>query len=527
MQTWEDLVKTALLGTERGAPTTSKTDALFGDLLTQFAPDDKERALLGASGLCALARRAGVTLSDAPGDAPPPAAPDTAPLFTAAATQDLSRLLEGEWNDMLPEWLELAAPKKRRVPEQILPALLAAGKPHKRIRGNLVGVIGERGKWLAGQNPEWKYALRPSDDEIEEAVSGENLGLSVWETGNREARAAYLRARRRTDPDAARTLLEASWAKEPYEERAAFLETLQAQISASDEPFVEAALDDKRKEVREMAQGILRYLPDSRLSQRMQERARPILSIVPADKHEKLEVTLPDAWEKSWGRDGIDQKPPTYPKIGEKAFWMQGIMRATPLSFWTEHLNRTPEQLVALANANLDWGAALVENWGVALMHEAGLSPWAEPILRYYLNSQNYNLPFSAVWPKILSSERIEQIVLEKLDAAFFRNYGGILGTLATELKPTWSANLADRFLILLQQEAAKQSAEATNTNYAYYYSYAVQRYADFFPIGKLPQLYEAWEKVVTPETYYAQQRTQHMDRTAFQAQMRRHLSEN
>ena len=42
-----------------------------------------------------------------------------------------------------------------------------------------------------------------------------------------------------------------------------------------DEPFLESALDDRSREVRQQAADLLTRLPDSRLALRMAERAGP------------------------------------------------------------------------------------------------------------------------------------------------------------------------------------------------------------------------------------------------------------
>ena len=518
MQAWEDLVKTALLGTERDAPPRVKSDAVIDSLLSQFAPEDRERNLLGSSGILTIARRAGHTVSSSPGDLLPVAPSDTQSPFSDAAIHDLSHLIGSELKDLLPEWLAIAATKKRRVPERLLPVLLSVGASHKRIQGNLVAVLGERGRWLAAQNPDWNYALRPSDEEIQEAAAAQG-DISVWETGNATVRAAYLAARRRTNPNEAREILEAVWGKEPYEERAAFLTELKSGLSPEDEPFLEAALDDKRKEVRTGAQQLLRMLPTSRLAERMIERVRPLLSIKASGKGEKLEVTLPSTWDKTMGRDGIEQKPPTYPKIGEKAFWLNQIVEGVPLSFWTEHLKHTPTQLIALAEADKDWGSGLIENWTRALMREPINNPWAEPMLRYYLNPKANRLIFNVDWASLLPKEQLESIALEKLDAGFFRDYGSVLGTLLLQCGPVWSISLANRFLSAFQQNIDKKDK--------YYLSYAAQQYVPLLPEDKMPELYDLWGQVITAGDYYTKQREEQIARSEFRRAMKIHLNEN
>ena len=166
-------------------------------------------------------------------------------------------------------------------------------------------LLGERGRWLAAQNPEWSWVT---------GTSGE--GDNVWETGDRAARLAYLRKVRETQPGRARELLISTWKVEPAEDRAAFIAVLETGLSQDDEAFLEAALDDKRKEVRRKAAALLARIPGSALVTRMTERTLPLLRFTSPEsggvmklkksKPAALEVTLPAECDKAMQRDGGD-----------------------------------------------------------------------------------------------------------------------------------------------------------------------------------------------------------------------------
>ena len=95
----------------------------------------------------------------------------------------------------------------------------------------------------------------------------------VWRTGSRSERHAYLAAQRERDPKAGRELLAADWAQQTGDERAALLAVLVRGLSADDEEFLDAALDDRADAVRAVARRLLTLLPGSRFSQRATERA--------------------------------------------------------------------------------------------------------------------------------------------------------------------------------------------------------------------------------------------------------------
>ena len=80
---------------------------------------------------------------------------------------------------------------------------------------------------------------------------------TVWETGSRAQRLGYLRRLRRADPAAARELLDRDWATLTPDERGDLVAALADGLALADEALLERALDDRRKEVREAAAGLL------------------------------------------------------------------------------------------------------------------------------------------------------------------------------------------------------------------------------------------------------------------------------
>ncbi|MEV1241005.1 DUF5691 domain-containing protein [Nonomuraea sp. NPDC049750] len=237
------------------------------------------------------------------------------PAVTAQAAERLARILGGEYDRLLPEWLAAASTAGRRVPPYVLPELLDRGRRDQSIRANLGLVAGQRGRWLAALNPDWAYLL--------EEPTGE-----TWELGSSADRRAYLSHLRRHDPKQARTLLEAGWEREGPDDRAAFVEVLADGLSMDDEPFLEQALDDRRREVRQQAANLLTRLPESRLAQRMAVRARSCLTVA----RSTIIVEAPTACDKAMERDGIRAKPPR--GTGERAWWLQQVVARAPLALW-------------------------------------------------------------------------------------------------------------------------------------------------------------------------------------------------
>jgi hypothetical protein len=315
--TWTDLLASALVGTAR-------------------AGGDAE-ALLDATATHALRRRAGVALVPA-APLPAPAPVDGArPVGPAAAARAdaLLALDQPAWNttpvrdlasrlELLAEWLAAAAGAGRRLPPELVPALLDAGRRHHHLRPLIAPVAGPLAGWLAAQRPDWSYAAAAPP--VESTVDDDE----VWELGAVGHRAAYLRRLRRHDPARARKLLETAWEAEPPEHRAALLPAFGTGLSGADEPLLERALDDRRRQVRDAALELLGRLPDSRYAQRMAARAAECLRLRPGG----VEVHPPATCDRSMRRDGIASRPPA--GTGERAWWLEEILARTPLRVWPE-----------------------------------------------------------------------------------------------------------------------------------------------------------------------------------------------
>ncbi|MEV5738832.1 DUF5691 domain-containing protein [Microbispora rosea] len=321
---WEELVSTALVGADRRA--------VPPESLLERAAEQVVRMRAG--------RRPGM------GRPPVPAAAETMPLVPGAAADRLARMLAGEQGRLLTEWLETAATRRVRVPAEMIPGLLDLGARDRSIRACLGAVTGVRGRWLAGLNPAWAYLLaEPAHVPPDE----------VWELGTSGDRRAFLAALRRRDPAAARELLDRGWSAETPEDRAVFVTILADGLGMADEPFLEAALDDRRREVRQAAADILTRLPRSRLALRMTARARRLVT----GNGSRLRAEPPPHCDDAMERDGVRARPPA--GMETRGWWLQQVVAHTPLSFWPDHLGMSPDEIAAARIG--DWQREVRMGW--------------------------------------------------------------------------------------------------------------------------------------------------------------------
>jgi hypothetical protein len=340
---WDDLVAAALLGTQRRPLDPGGLPAA----VRPFAGGEPEVALLRAAAALANYRRAGRRPAR-PATLLPVAARDERPLVPPIARRRLPRLAA----DLLPEWLAAVHERGMRVPPEQLPALAEAARTRVALRAPLAAVAGPAGGWLGARNPAWSF------------LASAPAGADVWEFGTALQRREWLHRTLDADPAAARSALAATWASEPAGVRAEFLDVLGEHLAAEDEPFLEAALDDRAGPVRAAAADLLARLPGSRLASRMRDRAARLVR----PDGDALVVTPPDP--AALRRD--------LPGGGDL---VRGVVAATPLAHWAPH--GTPGQLLARPVTGVDprvlragWADAAARQrdagWAAAVLDAAG-----------------------------------------------------------------------------------------------------------------------------------------------------------
>ncbi|WP_405676047.1 DUF5691 domain-containing protein [Streptomyces sp. NBC_01511] len=382
---WEDLVTSALLGTDRRTPPAEVV-----------APgQDAPGALLAAAALHTLRRRAGLLPARA-GARPEPAPHDDRRALPEPASRRLAQLLADrsapagtggrrgttpDLTELLPQWLATANDQGYRAPAAALPALLDAARGRNDLRPHALAFAGPRGLWLARFNPDWKFALRgASGGAVLPGSQDTEAVRQLWEQGLFAERVALLAAVRAQDTNAARALLATTWSTERAEDRLMFLDSLRSGLSDRDEPFLEEALSDRSRNVRATAAELLSALPDSALAARMAARAATCVSLDrtggPADP--TVIVEAPHECDADMQRDGVSPTPPS--GRGERSWWLGQLVEATPLSLWPDRLgDRTPEEIVTLPVLD-GWTDELHAAWCRAAVRQRD-ARWARALL--------------------------------------------------------------------------------------------------------------------------------------------------
>jgi hypothetical protein len=362
-----DLVTAATVGLAQ-RPLTVTGLAGPADAHAAVLADDPAVAVLDAAALLDAARRAGAVPAPAPA-LPAPAPEDTGPELSPTASELLRDVLARGDRELLADLLATAAAAGVRVAAPDLPALLGLAATSRRMRPAVAALLGERGRWLAGQHPDWRVVV----DTTAPAVRPD-----AWEVGRLPERVAWLRDLRERDPAAARATLAEAWRRETGDDRAALLAVLATGLSTEDEPFLDAALDDRKAEVREQARALLGRLPTSGFVARAVERARDVLRPAGGRRGARFAVTAPASPGAVALRDGLTDRSP-HASVSGSAWRVYQVIARAPLSLWTERFGAAPAALVARAPGS-EYGAEVLAGWRAAALREED-AEWAAALL--------------------------------------------------------------------------------------------------------------------------------------------------
>ncbi|MEU1430024.1 DUF5691 domain-containing protein [Nocardia sp. NPDC005746] len=359
-----ELVSAALVGTARRQADLSGLAAPVSPAATALSGDPAV-VLLESIALQDCFARGGVTAGS--GERGGAASDDERRLLPAAAGARLIDMLSDN-SPFLEEWFALAAPRDFRAPDGLVSVLLDRAKALAPHRESLLRLAGARGRWLAGQHPGWKSLVRAAAEDE-----------SVWSHGRATERRSWLTQLRQRDPAAASAALAGSWGTESGPGKADLLAVLADGLSLADEPLLEAALDDRRAEVRRLAADLLGRLPDSAFAQRMSQRAAAWLSFGAHPVAPRLVTTGPGVLDAAARRDGVGDSfgYTAYRADGAldlAAEWLHRVVAATPLRHW-ERLLGSPEEAVRVSMADGVRGP-LLAGWTDAALAQ-GDPAWA------------------------------------------------------------------------------------------------------------------------------------------------------
>lgn len=308
------------------------------------------------------------------------------------ASQILYRILRGPYEYLLDEYLDLLTVTEHHIPPFALPDLLDKAVTDPDFAQKIRPLAGSRGRWLSEQVPRW-------------AVLFAEIDPGRWPVAGFHERIQILRQIRKKNPSEAIALLQSTWPTEGWQERQAFLKTLEKGLSPADEPFLEDCLKDKRKEVRKEAAHLLAQIPQSVLSGRLQNFAR------------------------SWIQPGGLLSPPNelsaeVLKIGlehaghSKASWIRYIVGHIDPNYWASEFSTSPSEWMKHLQGT-DWYEPAMEGLAQSIsLFSRHL--WADELLDAMTGSSEATVKLvSAPWGKLVSAKAIHLATVETLESSW------------------------------------------------------------------------------------------------------------
>jgi Family of unknown function (DUF5691) len=367
---WDDLVSAALVGTARRPVQLQQTPVAVADIASRITSDDPAAVLLDLAALVTATRRAGGRALPSPSVSPPAPPEQQQPVGPLAASR-LTSLLASNDPLLVGWWLHVAAQKGLRAPAAALPSLLDLAVARSGIAPDVVRVLGERGRWLAGHKHEWSVAISRSAD-------AQAPDTEPWSNGLVDERRSWLIATRTYDAEAARRAVAEAWSSDGADLRGSWLDVLAHNLTLDDEEFLEVALDDRSAGVRTKAAELLSRLTGSALSQRMAGRAQQSLALQRIRLRQKIAVTPPSARDQAMIRDGVQESRPTK-QGGVHAFWLEQILASTPLATWISYFGIDAAAIVGLP-VDDNWGDLVREGFVQAARRQRDVD-WARALL--------------------------------------------------------------------------------------------------------------------------------------------------
>jgi len=500
----QQLITAAILGTEQqGMPELLSAASLsesFVQLDASVAELGRERALLHASAMFTLAEKAGRKLAKFNDEFEIPSSSDSKPIVSPAAIGHLKTILDMQ-QDLLPEWLLIAAELGNRVPDDCLVSVLQIAEQNESLRILAADCVGARAHWLAQFNPAWSFAAgyhEVAAKDIDELQKDFDFGAI-------ELRLQALREIRLIDAPVGLKLLRGSWKTEQAEDRARFVGALATGLSTADEPFLEdEALNDKRKEVRQQARERLFNLPSSRLTTRCKKRAFACLdsepegtgilnNILPQSRRKvRLLVNAPDSCDQVMLRDGIVPRPPDA-RMGEKAWWLSQFVEQVNPEVLLRHLGMTGEQMLEAINTS-SWQLALLEGFTGAVIR------YKDAELAKLLLAQDQIVKADNLFAMLGSADQ-EQVLARLLENRGFllirpvqNYYDSEAVTMLLRMKHHWSTNFSKVILRVLR-------THLTQKNHFIFMDYILRHIAKHLDVELWASIQESWATMANQDS--------------------------
>ncbi|WP_342644972.1 DUF5691 domain-containing protein [Mucilaginibacter sp. CSA2-8R] len=341
MKIWEDIVHTAMLGTDK--PSSGNNEwpqelANIAESIESAGEQDKESRFLQKAAVVYNYRQCGFMPLQKSELSFAPAGADTKPYCSAAAAQLLTAILHEDNLPLLQLWLTQCEYSNQLLTPGMIPVVLDKAAKHGAIRQLSINCSGNRGAWLSQYNKDWEYFTVTPNEEL-------------WRTGKADDRLRVLREVRQDDAAKGLEWLQQTWPQESAATKPELLKTLQNNLSVADLPWLESLLNEKSQKVKEQVQRLLKQLAGSSIVRLYEEALSHSVTL----KQEKallglvskttLQFHLPADLNPQIFSTGIEKLAGPDVKMSDEEYILYQLISSVTPSFWERHLQTNREQV--------------------------------------------------------------------------------------------------------------------------------------------------------------------------------------
>lgn len=343
MQSWEEVIHTAMIGTDKKILSLNNLPAELAAVqsaLSDIAGSDKEALYLQQASLLLNYKQCGLTIPQKEEVDAGIALPEEKPYCSTTAAQVLKDVLNAESMVLLNYWLRRCSEKGELFPPVFIPVLFSKATQDKQLQELVFRCSGKRGEWISRLNENWQFSSNENPEE-------------TWQTGTAEQRRSVLKETRRVNPLLGLNWLQQTWATEDAAGKLGFLEALKTGLNEADIPFLESLQSEKSKKVKEEALELLKHIPGSsliRLYQQVLEEAVQVKkerSLMGLSSKTVLQFKLPASIPEAVFQSGIE-KMSSQKNVSDERYIIHQLISYTPPVFWETHFQLKPAEVIDL-----------------------------------------------------------------------------------------------------------------------------------------------------------------------------------
>ncbi len=151
---WQDLVRTALIGTDKATPSVSTLEELQK---LGIQSEEVTEAVLEGAGVLAILRKGAFPLPYFEGDKWTVSENEENPVCSSKSAQHLKEILRGSYRTAFPEFLFHVEKNKKVLPPEHLPEIFHLFRGDRQLQPVISAVMGHRGTWLCQINSDWAH----------------------------------------------------------------------------------------------------------------------------------------------------------------------------------------------------------------------------------------------------------------------------------------------------------------------------------------------------------------------------------